>query len=192
MAPLHHHFEKLGWPETKVTMRLWLFGAFFRIYRYFLSAFIELTMLSTSAKPKRNRKVSNKRDYFNFSHFKTGDKGLFFVIAGLLIAGLIVIYSSTVVHSQNVFSDPYRFVMLQLGWILISTFRIFFFYNFNYSHVRKLSYVFMGMTFFFLFILAVSGILPCSMSTAFMPCINEANRWFILNPAPLTSITLNR
>lgn len=27
MAPLHHHFEMLGWPETKVTMRLWLVGA---------------------------------------------------------------------------------------------------------------------------------------------------------------------
>lgn len=29
MAPLHHHFELLGWPETKVTMRFWLFGIFF-------------------------------------------------------------------------------------------------------------------------------------------------------------------
>lgn len=26
-APLHHHFEALGWPETKVTMRLWVLGA---------------------------------------------------------------------------------------------------------------------------------------------------------------------
>ncbi|HAR54783.1 TPA: phospho-N-acetylmuramoyl-pentapeptide-transferase [Patescibacteria group bacterium] len=28
IAPLHHHFEALGWPETKVTMRLWIIGAF--------------------------------------------------------------------------------------------------------------------------------------------------------------------
>ncbi len=27
IAPLHHHLEALGWPETKVTMRLWLAGA---------------------------------------------------------------------------------------------------------------------------------------------------------------------
>lgn len=26
IAPLHHHFEVLGWPETKVTMRLWMIG----------------------------------------------------------------------------------------------------------------------------------------------------------------------
>ncbi len=24
MAPIHHHFEKLGWPETKVTIRFWI------------------------------------------------------------------------------------------------------------------------------------------------------------------------
>jgi len=26
-APLHHHLEAIGWPETKVTMRLWIIGA---------------------------------------------------------------------------------------------------------------------------------------------------------------------
>jgi phospho-N-acetylmuramoyl-pentapeptide-transferase len=26
-APIHHHFEALGWPETKVTMRFWVIGA---------------------------------------------------------------------------------------------------------------------------------------------------------------------
>jgi len=23
-APIHHHFEARGWPETKVTMRFWI------------------------------------------------------------------------------------------------------------------------------------------------------------------------
>ena len=27
VAPLHHHFEELGWPEYKVTMRFWIIGA---------------------------------------------------------------------------------------------------------------------------------------------------------------------
>jgi phospho-N-acetylmuramoyl-pentapeptide-transferase len=26
-APIHHHFEALGWPETKVTMRFWVIAA---------------------------------------------------------------------------------------------------------------------------------------------------------------------
>src|SRR5260221_3603237 len=27
MAPIHHHFELIGWPEQKVTIRFWLIGA---------------------------------------------------------------------------------------------------------------------------------------------------------------------
>ena len=26
MAPLHHHFEKLGWTESKVIVRFWIAG----------------------------------------------------------------------------------------------------------------------------------------------------------------------
>lgn len=28
MAPIHHHFEKLGWPESKVVIRFWILGVF--------------------------------------------------------------------------------------------------------------------------------------------------------------------
>ncbi len=31
LAPIHHHFEKMGWHETKVTMRFWLACAVFSI-----------------------------------------------------------------------------------------------------------------------------------------------------------------
>lgn len=31
VAPLHHHFEALGWPSHKVTMRFWVFGVMFAI-----------------------------------------------------------------------------------------------------------------------------------------------------------------
>jgi len=27
VAPIHHHFEAIGWPETKVTMRFWIISA---------------------------------------------------------------------------------------------------------------------------------------------------------------------
>jgi len=38
IAPLHHHFEALEWPETKVTMRFWLAG----IFLAFLGLFVAL------------------------------------------------------------------------------------------------------------------------------------------------------
>ncbi len=31
VAPVHHHFEALGWPAYKVTMRYWIFGVIFAI-----------------------------------------------------------------------------------------------------------------------------------------------------------------
>ena len=27
MAPIHHHFELSGWPESKVVVRFWIIGA---------------------------------------------------------------------------------------------------------------------------------------------------------------------
>ena len=27
IAPLHHHFRRLGWPETWVVQRFWIVGA---------------------------------------------------------------------------------------------------------------------------------------------------------------------
>ena len=29
MAPLHHHFEKKGWSETKVVIRFWIISGVF-------------------------------------------------------------------------------------------------------------------------------------------------------------------
>lgn len=31
MAPIHHHFEKLGWPETKVVIRFWIIAVIFAL-----------------------------------------------------------------------------------------------------------------------------------------------------------------
>ncbi len=31
VAPVHHHFEAIGWPAYKVTMRYWIIGVLFAI-----------------------------------------------------------------------------------------------------------------------------------------------------------------
>jgi phospho-N-acetylmuramoyl-pentapeptide-transferase len=31
MAPIHHHFQKLGWPETKVVVRFWILSLIFAL-----------------------------------------------------------------------------------------------------------------------------------------------------------------
>jgi phospho-N-acetylmuramoyl-pentapeptide-transferase len=30
-SPIHHHFEAVGWPETKITMRFWILGQIFTV-----------------------------------------------------------------------------------------------------------------------------------------------------------------
>lgn len=32
VSPIHHHFEAIGWPETKVTMRFWVIGAIMALF----------------------------------------------------------------------------------------------------------------------------------------------------------------
>ncbi|NTV31292.1 phospho-N-acetylmuramoyl-pentapeptide-transferase [candidate division WWE3 bacterium] len=39
IAPLHHHFQVIGWEETKVTMRFWLFGIVLAFAGLFLATF---------------------------------------------------------------------------------------------------------------------------------------------------------
>ena len=31
MAPLHHHFQKKGWPETRVVVRFWILSVLFAL-----------------------------------------------------------------------------------------------------------------------------------------------------------------
>jgi phospho-N-acetylmuramoyl-pentapeptide-transferase len=31
MAPIHHHFQKLGWPETKIVLRFWILSLIFAL-----------------------------------------------------------------------------------------------------------------------------------------------------------------
>ena len=43
IAPIHHHFEAIGWPETKVTMRFWIIGqvaAFIGLIVFILGKYI--------------------------------------------------------------------------------------------------------------------------------------------------------
>lgn len=38
-APIHHHFEALGWGESKVTMRLWIIGGFAALFGIIVGIF---------------------------------------------------------------------------------------------------------------------------------------------------------
>ena len=32
MAPLHHHYEQKGWPEQKITIRMWIISLMLALF----------------------------------------------------------------------------------------------------------------------------------------------------------------
>lgn len=119
------------------------------------------------------------------------DKTFLGLIGFMLIFGVIMIHNATVIYSYDVFGGAYRFVFLQIGWILVGLVGFGFFYRFDYKNIQKIAFPLMIVTLIPLAFLALLGllnkvgILPCSNSIIFTPCINGAFRWFYINPPPL-------
>ncbi len=119
---------------------------------------------------------------------KKGSKSLFTVMILLLGFGLIMIANATSVSSSNLYGSPYRFAILQLGWVIAGLFCFIIFYNLDYKKISKVSRGLFIFTLISLVILAIAGVAPCSSSKSFAPCINGANRWLYINPPPLPEI----
>jgi cell division protein FtsW len=125
----------------------------------------------------------------NFAKVKKNiDRSYVVTILSFLGFGLLMIADSTIITSNNLYGDSYRFVFLQLGWVVIGLIGFFIFYNLDYRSLLNVSRSLFLFTFFSLVFLAVMGVLPCSMNVPFAPCVNGANRWVYLNPPPLPEI----
>jgi cell division protein FtsW len=119
---------------------------------------------------------------------KSKDKSLFYIILAFLVFGLLMIANSTVITSKSLYGQPYKFVLLQFGWVFVGLICFFAFQKFDYRNLSKISYILFVINLSFLILLAFAGVLPCSNNIPFSPCVNGANRWFFLNPPPLPSI----
>lgn len=116
------------------------------------------------------------------------DRSLIILIIAFLGFGLLMIANSTVITSSNLYGDPYRFVFLQLGWIIIGLLGFFIFYRLDYRKTARLAKSLFIFNFITLVILGIVGSMPCSLNLPFSPCVNGANRWLYLNPSPLPQI----
>jgi cell division protein FtsW len=129
-----------------------------------------------------------KKNFIQIKKTKGKDKSFLFTIFAFLGFGLFMIADSTVITSSNLYKEPYRFVLLQLGWVAVGLVCFFIFYNFDYRKLSKISYSLFLFNIITLGILAIVSFFPCSTNLLFSPCINGANRWLYLNPPPLPSI----
>ena len=112
----------------------------------------------------------------------------FIAVTSFLLFGLLMIADSTSVSSKNLYGDPYRFVILQATWAAAGLVAFYFFYRIDYRSLIKISRSLFLFNLLALIVLAVVGLMPCSTSIPFSPCVNGANRWLYLNPPPLPAI----
>ncbi|MFA6982095.1 MAG: FtsW/RodA/SpoVE family cell cycle protein [Patescibacteria group bacterium] len=122
------------------------------------------------------------------------DKTLLLYIFGLLIFGVVMIYDATVAVAQSNFGGPYKFLFHHLAWVLLGLLGFFFFMNYNYKHLGKISYFLFFLSLLLLLVPAIIGffdivgVLNCEKSLSFVPCVNGAYRWVYLNPPPFPEI----
>ncbi|MDC0449124.1 putative lipid II flippase FtsW [bacterium] len=117
-------------------------------------------------------------------------RALLTTVGILLFFGVLMIYDATAVQSQNIYGHAYKFVLLQLSWVLVGLLGFLFFYRLSYKKIGKIAYLLFFGSLVFLAILAIFSLIPCDSSPAVAPCINGANRWLYLNPPPLPSLPL--
>ncbi len=124
----------------------------------------------------------------------SADRALLITVFGLLVFGVVMVYDATVFYSQHTFGEASKFVLLQVVWSLLGLLGFWFFYNLNYKNICRLAQplslvtvLILGALAFFGF-LKIIGVVECSESTLFVPCINGAYRWFYLNPPPFPKI----
>ncbi len=118
------------------------------------------------------------------------------LIAFMLLFGVVMIHNATVIYAQGLFGGAYRFVFLQIAWILLGSVGFYFFYKLDYRKISKVAYPLIGMTLIPLGLLAFLGFLDkiglvkCTDGFIFAPCLNGAYRWFYVNPPPFPGIPI--
>ncbi|MBI2414697.1 FtsW/RodA/SpoVE family cell cycle protein [candidate division WWE3 bacterium] len=134
--------------------------------------------------------TTSRHKVSSLSSKKIPDFTLLSLIFGFLIFGILMIFNTTGVFSQQSLGESYRLVLLQFSWILVGLIGFYFFYKVDYTKLRLISLPVFLISVVFLVLLAVVSLTSSceSSSVIFSPCINGAHRWFFLNPAPLPQI----
>jgi cell division protein FtsW len=107
------------------------------------------------------------------------------ISALILFLGLVFLASSSQVYSMNVYSNPFKLTLLQVGWILIGSLVFSIVYFTDIKKLKNVGYVLFYINIFFLIVLGIMGMISCETDIGFAPCIKGARRWLYLNPSPL-------
>lgn len=87
----------------------------------------------------RRRLRSNAQKSFDHSQVKKLDLSILFIVLGLVIFGLIMVYDSSVVQAFKDYGDKYYYIKQQLVWVGLGLFSLTFFSFFDYHFFKKLA-----------------------------------------------------
>ena len=85
-------------------------------------------------------KIRYRRPIHKMSRYHYPDQWLMFLIFFLLSAGLVMVYSSSSIHSLQTFDDSFFYVRRQVIRVLIGLCSMGFFMFFNYRNIARISH----------------------------------------------------
>ncbi|MDN5346813.1 MAG: cell division protein FtsW [Clostridia bacterium] len=86
------------------------------------------------------------------------DFGIFLATLLLLSIGIIMVLSSSIVTSEQLYGDPYYFLKRQLLWAALGLTGLFFVQQFDYRELRRLAVPFLVLALFLLILVLLVGI----------------------------------
>lgn len=90
---------------------------------------------------------------------RTGwDPLLGFSIAGLLLVGIVMVYSASAVYAMEKYDDPYFFIKRQALWMALGAGVMLYAANMDYRKFQRLTYPIMALTFLFLIAVMIPGL----------------------------------
>ena len=114
------------------------------------------------------------------------DSTLAWTLAALILAGIVMVFSSSAVHAQETYQDSFYLLKRHFAWVLLGTGLLIFARKFDYHKWEKLTLPIMAAT--FLLLLAV-------MVPALSKEVGGARRWltiggFSLQPSEIAKFTV--
>jgi cell division protein FtsW (lipid II flippase) len=92
---------------------------------------------------------------------------VFVILTFLLVGfGIFMIYDATIIHSQLVYGNAYRFVLLHIGWVILGLMSFFFFFSVDYRKLKSFTYALFVVSVLMLLVLAFLSLIPCESSLA--------------------------
>ena len=90
--------------------------------------------------------------------FPQSDSILYLSIAGLLLTGIVMVYSASAVYAMEEYNDSYYFIKRQAIWLALGGGLMWCASNLDYRQLQRLTYPALAVTFLLLLVVMIPGV----------------------------------